>query len=74
MNWRCAHCRREVPEGRNADLAQKLYRSPGGLRFAFGKNKDKRVMDEPDYVSWMINKANFPGSTVDALREELARG
>jgi DNA polymerase-3 subunit epsilon len=57
-----------------ADIAQKLYRSPEGLRFAFGKNKDKRVLDEPSYVDWMINKASFPGSTVDALNEELSRG
>ena len=58
------------------DIAGKLYRDADGhVRFAFGKNKDKRerVIDQRGYADWMINKADFPGSTVDALMVELAK-
>ena len=55
------------------DLAGKLYRDADGFaRFAFGKNKDKRVVDEPGYCRWMVS-ANFPGSTLDALEVELSK-
>jgi uncharacterized protein (DUF3820 family) len=44
----------------------------GNLRFDFGKNQDKLVIDEPGYCRWMAEN-NFPGSTLDAIREELER-
>jgi DNA polymerase-3 subunit epsilon len=57
------------------DIAGRLYRDQvGDVRFAFGKNKDRRVLDEHGYVRWMIEKGSFPGSTLDALRDELDRG
>lgn len=56
------------------DLAGKLYRDPEGFaRFAFGKNKDKRVIEERGYCDWIFTKGNFPGSTLDALRVELQK-
>ncbi len=56
------------------DLAGKLYRDAEGvLRFGFGKHKDKPVMFQLEYVHWMIEKANFPGSTIEVLEDELAR-
>lgn len=56
-----------------ADIAGKLYRdSEGGLRFAFGKNKDRLVIEEKGYARWMLDR-DFPGSTLDAIREELER-
>lgn len=57
-----------------ADIAGRLYRdNDGDLRFAFGKNKDRKVLDEMGYCRWMLEKGTFPGSTLDALRDELAR-
>lgn len=57
------------------DIAGKLYRDPDGfVRFGFGKNKDRRVIDEAGYCKWMLQKGQFPGSTLDAIQEELDRG
>lgn len=57
------------------DIAGKFYRdADGDLRFSFGKNKDHKVRDEFGYARWMLEKGTFPGSTLDALREELDRG
>lgn len=58
------------------DVAGKLYRdSEGAVRFAFGKNKDRLVVNEKGYARWMLEKGKgFPGSTLDAIREELERG
>lgn len=56
-----------------ADIAGKLYRDAEGvLRFGFGKHKDRPVIEEPGYFRWMSDN-NFPGSTLDAIREELER-
>lgn len=55
------------------DLAGKLYRDAAGfVCYGFGKNKDKRVLDDHSYANWML-KSNFPGSTLDALDVELRR-
>lgn len=55
------------------DLARKLYRDADGFCcYAFGKNKGVRVADEKSYAKWMFG-ASFPGSTLDALEDELAR-
>jgi hypothetical protein len=55
------------------DLAGKLYRDTEGfVRFSFGKQKDRRLADAPDYGEWML-RSNFPGSTCDAIREEFKR-
>lgn len=58
---------------RPVDLAGKLYRDKDGfVCYGFGKQKDRRVADDPGYAQWML-RSNFPGSTCDALREELER-
>lgn len=55
------------------DTACKLYRDKDGdARYAFGKNKDRKVKEDKGYAEWMMRN-NFPGSTIDALHEELAR-
>lgn len=57
-----------------ADIAGKLYRDKDGdLRFGFGKNQGGRVVDYADYCRWMLEKGQFPGSTLDCIREELDR-
>lgn len=54
-----------------ADIAGKLYRDPEGvLRYGFGKHKDRPVKEEPGYFRWMCGQS-FPGSTLDAIQEEL---
>ncbi len=54
-----------------ADLSGKLYRDQKGyLRFAFGKWKDERVLDQSGYAGWMLGK-DFPEDTKECLREEL---
>jgi DNA polymerase-3 subunit epsilon len=59
-------------EGKEADLAGKLYYDKDGvLRFNFGKHKDKPVLDNCGYVNWMLNKGEFPGSTCDLLMDVL---
>lgn len=57
------------------DVAGKLYRDKEGFAcFAFGKNKGLRVQEQLGYARWMLEKGQFPGSTLDAIREELDRG
>lgn len=51
------------------DLAGKLYRDPEGVKFAFGKNQGKLVKEQTGYVTWMLEKGDFPEST----REELVK-
>lgn len=55
------------------DVARKLYRdADGDACYAFGKNRDKKVRDDRGYAHWML-KADFPGSTREALARELER-
>lgn len=55
------------------DLARKLYRDADGFCcYAFGKNKGVRVAEDISYARWVL-KSDFPGSTLDALEDELAR-
>jgi DNA polymerase-3 subunit epsilon len=62
-------------DNRPADVCGKVYRKDGALYFAFGKNKDRKVSDDPEYAKWMLRSRDpgFPGSTCDALRVELER-
>ncbi len=56
-----------------ADIAGKLYRDAEGvLRFNFGKNKDRAVLDEGGYCDW-LSKNNFPGSTMELIELEFER-
>jgi hypothetical protein len=58
---------------KEADLAGKLAIDPDGdLFFLFGKHQGEKVRQHLDYADWMLG-ANFPGSTCDALRAEMAR-
>lgn len=54
------------------DLAGKLYLKDGFVYYGFGKEKDKRLKDEPGFARWMLNK-DFSGSTLDVVRAELGR-
>lgn len=54
-----------------ADIAGKLYRDAAGiLRFNFGKNQDRAVLEEGGYCDWM-EKNNFPGSTMETIYREF---
>jgi DNA polymerase-3 subunit epsilon len=54
------------------DYARKLMRNDKGeIVFAFGKNRGKRVLDDPGYAEWML-EGDFPESTKNALRRILA--
>jgi len=56
------------------DVAGKLYRDKDGdACYAFGKNRGVKVRDDESYASWMLNRASFPGSTQEALRDEIDR-
>ncbi len=57
------------------DIAGKLYRDQDGdICFAFGKNRGRKVANEPGYAGWMLNGAGkFSGSTIDSLEAELQR-
>jgi DNA polymerase III subunit epsilon len=62
-----------ISERELVDLAGKLYRdSDGDLCFTFGKHREQKVRLHRNYAAWMLDQ-NFPGSTVDALRDELRR-
>ncbi len=56
-----------------ADIAGKLYRDAEGvLRFNFGKNEGRAVVEEGGYCDWM-GKNNFPGSTMELIELEFER-
>lgn len=58
-----------------ADIAGKLYLdNDGDVRFAFGKNKGRRVRDEIEYSRWMLDKAvGFPNDTLDVIEKEILK-
>jgi len=54
------------------DYARKLMRNEKGeIVYAFGKNRGKRVLDDPGYAEWML-EGDFPESTKHVLRKLLA--
>jgi DNA polymerase III subunit epsilon len=54
------------------DYARKLMRNDKGeVVYAFGKNRGKRVLDDPGYAEWMLG-GDFPESTKNVLRTLLA--
>jgi DNA polymerase-3 subunit epsilon len=54
------------------DYARKLMRNDRGeIVYAFGKNRGKRVLDDPGYAEWMLG-GDFPESTKNVLRRMLA--
>jgi DNA polymerase-3 subunit epsilon len=54
------------------DYARKLMRNDKGeIVYAFGKNRGKRVLDDPGYAEWML-EGDFPESTKNVLRRLLA--
>ena len=55
------------------DFARKLMRNDRGeIVYAIGKNKGKRVLDDPGYAEWMLT-GDFPESTKQVLRQILAK-
>lgn len=53
------------------DLAGKLYKdNEGVVRYAFGKDVNKSVKDEPGFAKWMINNS-FPQETKNKLKQIL---
>ena len=54
-----------------ADIAGKLYRKGGQLYWAFGKYKDRPVLDDMGYVDWFLSKSFWPGSTKEVIQAEI---
>lgn len=53
------------------DLAGKLYKDDEGVvRYAFGKDVNKSVKDEPGFAKWMLNNS-FPQETKNKLKQIL---
>ena len=53
------------------DLAGKLYKdNEGVVRYAFGKDVNKSVKDEPGFAKWMLNNS-FPQETKNKLKQIL---
>lgn len=64
----------QMSEFTPADIAGKLgLDKDGDCVYLFGKYKGMKVRDEESFADWMLNRANFPGSTCEALRAELDR-
>lgn len=55
------------------DFSGKLGRDDEGyLTFKFGKEKDKRVVDRPEYAAWILN-SNFSKQVKDLIRAEQSK-
>ena len=54
------------------DYQRKIVKKGGEYLFNFGKNKGKRIVDEPGYVEWML-KGDFAEDTKAHLRRILER-
>jgi DNA polymerase-3 subunit epsilon len=55
------------------DFGRKLMRNERGeIAYAFGKNRGKPVLADPDYAEWML-RGDFPESTKRVLRGLLKR-
>lgn len=55
------------------DIYNKLKRDKDGyLIFNFGKNKDRRIIDEKQYASWMLD-SDFPTQVKSLIREEQTK-
>ncbi len=53
------------------DYGRKLMRNESGeIVYAFGKNRGKRVLDDPSYAQWMLT-GDFAESTKNVLRKLL---
>ena len=62
--------KKSTPEG-FADFAGKLaLDDDGNVIYAIGKDKGKRLKDEPGFAYWMLNK-DFPEETKNVIRKEL---
>lgn len=56
---------------RNADITGKLlYNEQNEIIFGFGKNKGKRITEDPDYANWMLS-TDFPDDTKSIIRQLL---
>lgn len=56
---------------RNADITGKLlYNEQNEIVFGFGKNRGKKITDDPDYAKWMLS-TDFPEDTKLIIRQLL---
>lgn len=55
------------------DFAGKIYKKDDEYYYAFGKHKDKRILDEKAYAAWMRD-ADFPAETKKQLERILEKG
>lgn len=56
---------------RNADITGKLlYNELNEIVFGFGKNKGKKITEDPDYAKWMLS-TDFPEDTKSIIRQLL---
>ena len=56
---------------RFADITGKLiYNEQNEIIFGFGKNKGKKITDDPDYAKWMLS-TDFPEDTKSIIRQLL---
>lgn len=56
---------------RNADITGKLlYNEQNEIVFGFGKNKGKKITDDPDYAKWMLS-TDFPEDTKLLIKQIL---
>ena len=56
---------------RNADITGKLiYNEQNEIVFGFGKNKGKKITEDPDYAKWMLS-TDFPEDTKIIIRQLL---
>lgn len=56
---------------RNADITGKLiYNEANEIVYGFGKNKGKKITDDPDYAKWMLS-TDFPEDTKFIIRQLL---
>ena len=54
-----------------ADITGKLiYNEQNEIIFGFGKNKGKKITDDPDYAKWMLS-TDFPEDTKSIIRQLL---
>ncbi|MGB0652594.1 MAG: 3'-5' exonuclease [Thermoplasmatota archaeon] len=61
----------EKPDRQYLDRARRVYEhEDGSVRFAFGKHRDRRLIEHEDYARWML-AADFPMETKRIVSDAL---